>query len=81
MLTGNQDNVKSFLNDNGIQVHDIEKASHPEAKFNSFKIAISSPDVIKVLNESFWPDGICCKTWRTSRINSYVSNYDNDNAF
>ena len=78
VLTGNEYNMKTFLNDNNIQVHEIEKVSHPDSKFNFFKIAISSLDISSVLDESFWPGGICCKTWGYSRVNSNVSNYDSD---
>ena len=51
--------------------------------FKSFKICISLLDVDKVLNNSFWPNGIHCKIWRERsqyNLNNYdVNNYYSDN--
>ena len=64
---------------NTIHIHSIEKVSHNGAMFKSFKICISLLDVDKVLNNSFWPNGIHCKIWRKSQ--SKLNNYDGNNYY
>ena len=44
-----------------VQVFDIVKVSHVEARFCSYKITISVADRDSVFNESFWPAGVKCQ--------------------
>ena len=64
MISGDTEKVKMFLQDNGVRVDKIQKVSHENAKFNSYKVDISKSDVEKVFNELFWPVGVHCKMWR-----------------
>ena len=63
VTNGNGNSMKNFLSKNGVTVSDIEKTSHPMSKFSSFKITIYKPDLDKVFDENFWPDGVYCKIW------------------
>ena len=68
--------MKEFLEMNNVKVNGIQRTSHPESKYNSFKINISVFDKEKVLNPKFWPFGIKCEMWRAPRPRH--NNYDND---
>ena len=60
---------------NSVDVNNIEKTSHPESMFSSFKITIPVVGSDKVFEKSFWPYGVRCQKWfdRSSR------NYESDN--
>ena len=62
---GDASALNDFIVQRQIKVYDIEKVSHDNAKFNSFKISISKNDVSNVLNDSFWPAGVQCQIWRS----------------
>ena len=78
---GDIDSIKNFLEDNNVNVIEIVKKSHSEAKFKSFKIKITLTDLRKVLNNTFWPRGILCNKWREPAPRntfSYNIDYAND---
>ena len=74
--------MKDFLKNNNININGIEKMSHPEAKYSSFKISISVTDKQKVLDSSFWPNGIqrkMCQLLGISDNQNIYSEYVNNN--
>ena len=76
-----KDYIAIFLEDNNVNVIEIEKKSHSEARFKSFKIKITLTDLRKVLNNTFWPRGILCNKWREPAPRntfSYNIDYAND---
>ena len=68
--------MEKYLTDNGIIVNGIEKTSHPQSKFTSFKITIFKPD-LHFFDDNFWPNGVYCKIWY-ERIDQ--NNGANDNG-
>ena len=56
--------LNNFIMKRQIKVFYIEKVSHDNAKFNSFKISIAKNDVPNVLKDSFWPASVQCQIWR-----------------
>ena len=72
IYNGNEQLIKKYMEDNHVKVHSIEKVSHELARFSSYKIAISVSNIDKVFEESFWPDGVKCKSWH-NRSHDYCS--------
>ena len=70
---GSIQHVKNYMKDNNVQVHNIEKVSHEQAKFSSYKISISVLDMDWVFDEAFWPNGVKCQVWRNRSTNEYDS--------
>ena len=63
MKEGDSQQIKTFMEDNGIKVSGIDKMSHDESKFNSYKVFINKYDIDKVFDDYFWPAGVQCKIW------------------
>ena len=64
--TANQ--LKEFLEDKGINVTEIECMTyHPEARTNTFKVAIAIGDYEKALNPEVWPYRVAVRPFRQSR--------------
>lgn len=61
------------MESSNVQVFDIVKVSHVEARFSSYKITISVADRDSVFNESFWPAGVKCQWWREKIQRDYES--------
>ena len=60
--------MADFMENNNVNVNMIEKMSHPNSKYSSFKISIIR-DKHKVLDPNFWPNGVQCRMWRSGRRN------------
>ena len=64
--TANQ--LKEFLEDKGINVTEIECMTyHPEARTNTFRVAIAIGDYEKALNPEVWPYRVAVRTFRPSK--------------
>ena len=61
------DNIKSYLRDENVEVHSVETVSHEAALTKSFKVEINFNDKAKVVSEDFWPKGIGCRPWFPKR--------------
>ena len=72
--------IQDHMHRNNIDINDIEKTSHPNAKFSSYKISIPVSGSDKVFEESFWPLGVRCQKWfeRSPRIYDSDSDSNND---
>ena len=57
----NEDDIKSFLNDEGVDVTPIERVSSDSSYTHSFHFVIKLLDADHVFKQDFWPDGICCR--------------------
>ena len=53
--------LKSFIEDNGVDVCEISRVSHEEARMKSFKIKTVSSNKEILLRDTFWPEGIMCR--------------------
>lgn len=67
--------LKDFITSRNVPVRNIERTSHNESKYNSFKLTVSADDIGRVLDPQFWPQGICVRRWKKERQNN------NDNIF
>ena len=76
---GSENSMKNYLVDNGVNVSNIERSSHQISKFSSYKITIPKPDLHKVFDENFWPNGIYCRMWYNRTVQNDDDNTDNDN--
>ena len=64
--TDNQ--LKEFLEDKGITVTEIECMTyHPEARTNTFRVAIAVADYEKALNPEVWPYRVAVRPFRPAR--------------
>ena len=62
--------LKQFLEDKGIKVTEIECLTyHPDARTNTFRVAIAIEDYEKALNPEVWPYRVAVRTFRPSRRN------------
>lgn len=64
-----EDDIKQFLNDDGIQDSDIECVSHENANAKSFKVTLNSKDKDRVMSPDFWPDGVACRLFYERKSN------------
>ena len=64
-----------------VKIIDIEKVSHKDASYNSYKICVSNNDYYNVLNDWFWPIGTMCKPWRSRRINNFYDDHSSNYQF
>ena len=78
IYNGNKNLVQKYLEDHNVNVQTMEKVSHDDAKFSSYKVCIFVSDLDKVLGHSFWPRGVRCKIWRERSYNDYESNIDSE---
>lgn len=53
--------VQEHVESSNVQVVDINKTSHEDAKFCSFKLTINFSDLSNVLSENFWPENVACR--------------------
>ena len=63
VLKGDKNVLRKYLETKNIKAYDIIKTFHIDSKFNSFKISVSKYNKSKILNRSFFPNGIKCKSW------------------
>ena len=61
------DDLKEFIEEEGISIIAMERVSHTESRMQSFKLTICSQDKDSVLNDSFWPEGVMCRQFFTRR--------------
>ena len=48
---GSAEELSNYMRDKGVNIRDIEKKSHPDSRFNSFKISISVLDKKKFITQ------------------------------
>ena len=53
--------LRDYMESSNVQVFDIVKVSHVEARFSSYRITISVADRDSVFSESFWSAGVKCR--------------------
>ena len=61
---GNCEDVLSYLKSKNVECRNIERKSHSDAKFNSFKVSVCKSELDLVLSKSFWPFNVRCKVWK-----------------
>ena len=60
--------LKDFLEEKGIKVTEIENMTyHPEARTNTFRVAIAIEDYEKALNPEVWPYRVAVRNFRPAR--------------
>ena len=79
-MNGNCDKIKTFLKNNNVDVKNIERISHNESRYSSYKITVAVIDFYKLLDEKFWPNGFQCKKYY-DRKPSHVDNHVNEDVF
>ena len=79
-MNGNSDKIKTFLVNNNVDVKNIERISHNESRYSSYKITVPVIDFNKPLDEKFWPNGFQCKKWY-ERKQSYADSNGNEDVF
>ncbi len=62
--------MKKYLSN---EVHSIETVSNTNPNPKSFRIEIPYNDKDKVMNKTFWPNGIALKVWRQHCVNQGVN--------
>ena len=66
------DDIKTYLSDEGINDVQVSLVSHVDARAKSFKVTVNSKDKDKIMSSDFWPDGIGCRVFyeRSSKDNN-----------
>ena len=71
------DQLKNFVESNGISVINIEKlTTHPDARTNAFKIVIKVADYDKAMNPAVWPYRVGVRHYKAPRRNPGMSLQD-----
>ncbi len=52
------DVIKSFVSEKGINIRAIERTSHEESKYMSFKISAPVSQYLKLFDPDLWPQGV-----------------------
>ena len=81
VILGDRQSITNYMEKRGVKVYHIEKMSHYQASFMSFKVKISVFDKDKVLNENFWPYGVQCMMWKNARQNNTRNNNENNDNY
>ena len=58
-----EDELREYITKHNVTVRNLQKCSHNDAAFNSFKLSVSRNDADIILNEDFWPEGIRIRRW------------------
>ena len=77
VVTGDKESMSNFIKSRGVNVINIEKTSHEDATFSSYKIRISVVDKEKVFDPNFWPEGVKCRMWRERKERNQDNNFYN----
>ena len=75
VVSGEKEVISNFIKSRGVNVINIEKTSHEDATFSSYKICISVLDKEKVFDPKFWPAGVKCRMWRERKERNQNNNY------
>ena len=73
---GDEKDIENHMQINNIEINGIEKTSHPEAMYSSYRITIPAIGSDRVFNESFWPVGVRCQKWFDKPSRNYDSDTD-----
>ena len=81
IVSGNESIIRKYIENKNIEVLDIVKVSHSNAKLKSFKISILENNLGTVLNNNFWPNGVTCRLWKNKEQKLFInSNFLNNNS-
>ena len=84
LTNGSNQRVKDYIESRNVKVFNIEKVSHNEAQYSSYKVTISVADKNNVFDPLFWPTGVKCQWWydRTPEpeVNNDINNSNNNNS-
>jgi hypothetical protein len=58
------DDMKQYLASEGFHVKSLHLVSHPESKFQSFRLSVPASEFKDLFNDTLWPEGV--------RIRRYV---------
>jgi len=59
------EDIKEFMCNEGVKVHELEIVSSPDAWTKSYRLAVEAMNLEAILQPDFWPDGIGCRRyWR-----------------
>ena len=53
--------MKTYITDQGVDVHSINVVSHKDSRTKSFKVKIKNAQFKDVMDDSFWPSGVACR--------------------
>ncbi|ELT94284.1 hypothetical protein CAPTEDRAFT_187692 [Capitella teleta] len=53
-----ENDIKKFLRDNNTDFREVEKVSHKDSKFASFRVVVKASSLPPLLSEDFWPLGV-----------------------
>ena len=64
--TTDENNLKNFIEDQGIVLMDLKIVSHKNAVYKSYKLSVVVDDTNKnkLLSPNFWPEGIRIVKWK-----------------
>ena len=64
--------IRVYFKSNGVNIINIEKVSHNQARFTSFKIRVHGNDYFKIINDPFWSlSGAKCRPWGNNGNNNF----------
>ena len=55
------DDLKNFISEEGVKVHQIKIISREESRMKSFKVTIMTEDKENVMLDTLWPAGVACR--------------------
>ena len=70
------DDIKVFIQEQGVTVIDISCVSHVDSYTNSYHVVAQAKNVDNMSMPDFWPEGICCRRFYRKRNEQHK----NDNA-
>ena len=70
--------ISDYFKSNGVNIINMEKVSHNQARLTSFKIRVHDNDYFKIINDPFWSlCGAKCRPWSNNGNNSMKNNFNN----
>ena len=78
VIKGTDDDViKNYLLDKGIQDVELKVVSNVSAKYKSYKLSVNVDSKDKIMHADLWPRGICIQKWIEKRNRAESTDLDN----
>ena len=55
--------LKNFISDNGFTVRNLQRISHVDASYKSYRLTVPKSQFADLFKEEIWPSGVCVRKY------------------